>query len=60
MFRHVDWFALYRMDNIPALGKLTTTFPICALAEVECRQSSMESDDGKAKKIQEKNSSLNQ
>ena len=59
MFRHVDWLALYPMDNIPVLGKLITTFPVRALEEAEYRQSSMESDD-KFKKIQKKNCSLNQ
>jgi len=35
MVRHVDWFALYPMDNIRVLGKLITTFPVGVLAEAE-------------------------
>jgi len=60
MFAHEDRFALYPMDNIPILGKLITTFPVRVLAEAEYRQSNIESDDDKSKKIQKKNSSLNQ
>ena len=48
------------MDNIPLFGKLIATFPVRVLAEAEYRQSSMESDDDKAMKIQKRNSSLNQ
>jgi hypothetical protein len=60
MFTHVDRFALYPMDNILILGKLITTFPVRVLAEAKYRQSYMEREDDKSKKIQKKNSSLNQ
>jgi hypothetical protein len=60
MFRHVDWLALYSTDNISVLGKFIATSPVRVLAEAEYRQSSMESDNDKAKKIQKKNSTLNQ
>jgi len=41
MFRHVDWFAFYLMDNIRVLGKHITTFSVRVLAEAQYRQSTM-------------------
>jgi hypothetical protein len=42
------------MDNIRAIGKLITIFPVRVLAETEYRQSSMESDDDKTQEDPEK------